>query len=379
MFTTETMTTRQRFLNVMDYKAVDKIPNVEVGFWGQTMQRWMDEGLDKDAVEWDWWTGDKHFGIDPREYIDIHYGMMPAFSQEILERTDKYEIYRDTNGIIHKALIEGAAFGTRASMDQYLSFPVSTRQDFVNLKIRYKMNPSRYPVGWEEELLPQWKGCDVPLILGRNCSILGFYWRAREWMGTENLSYAWYDEPALMHEMMEFIMDFTMEVSKPVLDKGISIDYVMINEDMSMKTGPLLSPKLYREFILPRMRKLVDFFKSMGVRYVMVDTDGNCEVLIPLFLECGVDAIWPLERVAGMDPIKIRKEYGRDLRLYGGVDKMRIAKGKVEIDKHLAELVPLIEEGGFIPTVDHAVSPDISLNDFIYYMRKKSDLLSGKF
>ena len=132
-------------------------------------------------------------------------------------------------------------------------------------------------------------------------------------MGTENLSYAWYDQPDLMHEMMEFIADFTIEVSKPVL-KETDIDYVMKNEDMSMKTGPLLSPALYRKFIFPHMKRLTDFFKNNGVRYVIVDSDGNCEVLIPLLMECGVDAIWPMERLQAWIP-KLREEYGKVLRL----------------------------------------------------------------
>jgi len=146
-----------------------------------------------------------------------------------------------------------------------------------------------------------------------------------------------------------------------------------------MKTGPLLSPDIYRKFIAPEMRRMIDFFKSNGVKYFFVDTDGNCEVLLKTFMDCGVDGIWPLERVAEMDPVRIRKEYGRDLRLYGAVDKMRIALGRKEIDRHLAELYPLIEEGGFIPTVDHTVSPEISLEDFYYYMERKEALLSGKF
>jgi uroporphyrinogen decarboxylase len=151
----------------------------------------------------------------------------------------------------------------------------------------------------------------------------------------------------------------------------------MINEDLSMKTGPLLSPGTYKKFVAPNMRRLVDFFKSNGVRYVFVDTDGNCEALIKIFMVCGVDGLWPLERVAGMDPYRLRKEYGRGLLLYGGVDKMRIALGKKEIDRHLAELCPLIEEGGFIPTVDHTVSPEISLDDFYYYIERKNALLAG--
>ncbi|MCL2462954.1 MAG: hypothetical protein FWF44_09835, partial [Defluviitaleaceae bacterium] len=260
-----------------------------------------------------------------------------------------------------------------------LSFPVENAEDFRAMKKRYiAAQDARYPAMWRDILAPGWKNRRHPLILGRNTSTGGFYWRSREWMGTEGVSYAWYDQPGLMHEMMEFIADFTIEASRPVLEQT-DADYVMISEDMSMKNGPLLSPDTYRTFIFPHMRRLVDYFKSHGVPYVLVDTDGNCEALIPLLMEAGVDGIWPLERVADMDPVKLRREYGRDLRLWGGVDKMEIAKGKEAIDRHLAAMVPLIEEGGFIPTVDHLVSPEVSLEDFRYYMKRKTDLLQGKF
>ena len=79
-------------------------------------------------------------------------------------------------------------------------------------------------------MLPGWQNREHVLVLGRNFSIIGFYWRAREWMGMEVVSFGWYDQPVLMHEMMEFTADFTIAVSKPVLEK-IAPDYIFINED----------------------------------------------------------------------------------------------------------------------------------------------------
>ncbi|MCL2773775.1 MAG: hypothetical protein FWD71_10540, partial [Oscillospiraceae bacterium] len=95
--------------------------------------------------------------------------------------------------------------------------------------------------------------------------------------------------------------------------------------------------------------------------------------------DAGVDGLWPLEHVSEADPNVFRKKYGKQLRLTGGVDKMRIAQGRKEIDRHLTELCPLIEEGGFIPTIDHTVSPDVSLENFEYYMKRKIDMLNGRF
>ncbi|HET6487345.1 MAG TPA: uroporphyrinogen decarboxylase family protein [Spirochaetia bacterium] len=374
------LTNRERFLRVMEYRPVDRVPNWEAGVWGQTIDRWKAEGLNPYQLSWDWFTGEDSLGYDPREFIPVDFGMMPAFEPEVLEETDRYVVARNSLGVVTRALKEGTAHGTRASMDQYLRFPVEGQEDFRELKKRFEASlTGRYPVGWRELMLPRWKSRQHVLVLGRNCSTLGFYWRAREWMGTENVSYAWYDQVPLMHEMMEFIADFTMEVARPIVE-ATDIDYVFLNEDMAMKSGPLLSPDTYRTFILPHMRRLVDYLKTHGVRYVLVDSDGNTEPLIPLLLEAGVDGLWPLERASwDTDPAFLRRKYGKGLRLWGAVDKREIAKGPRAIDEHLRAMVPLIEEGGFIPTVDHTVPPDISLEDFRYYLKRKADLLRGCF
>ena len=376
----EAMTPQERFHAVMDYKPADRVPNHEAGVWSQTADRWQQEGLDIYDLHWDWFTGEERYGMDPREFIPVNFGMVPAIEEEVLEETDRYVLKRNTIGIVTKALKEGTSRGMRASMDEYVDFPVKTREDFQTLKKRFTAHHSaRYPAQWRELMLPGWKTRKHVLILGRNCSTLGFYWRAREWMGTVGLSYAWYDQPDLIHEMMEFIADFTIEVATPILDE-ITPDYIFLNEDMAMKTGPLLSPRTYKKFIFPHMKRMVDFFKSKGVPYFLVDSDGNTEPLLPLLMDAGVDGIWPLERAADCtDPLFLRQKYGKSLRLWGAVDKRELAKGKEAIDAHLRTFIPLIEEGGFIPTVDHTVSPDVSYENFLYYMERKQALLRGEF
>ena len=372
------MNGRERFVRVMEYQPVDRIPNWEAGVWGQNITLWEKQGLNQFDIHWDWFTGAQRYNMDAREFAEVNFGMMPAFEPEVISRDERHELIRDSEGRIRRALIEGMEHGTRASMDEFISFPVENAADFRELKKRFEVNlASRYPAMWRDIRLPGWKAREHVLILGRNCATAGFYWRARDWMGTVNLSYAFYDQPELIEEMMEFIADFTMEVARPVLETGIAPEYVMIAEDMSMKNGPLLSPAHYRRFILPHMRRMTEFFKAYGVKYVGVDTDGDCDALIPLLLECGVDMIWPIERVC-MDPLALRAKYGRDLRLWGGVDKRELAKGPAAIDAHLKSLLPLIGEGGFIPTVDHVVSPDVSLANFEYYMQQKHKLLRGE-
>ena len=372
------MTDLERFLAVMEYEPFDRVPNHELGVWPQTIERWAAEGMPREKLTFDWFASEDYFGFDRREFIPVNFDMIPAFEPEVLERTNRYEIVRDSKGVVKKELIEGSIGTFRMCMDTYLSWPVKTVADFRELRKRYVAKlDARHPKGWKETMLPGWRDRQNPLILGRNCAACGFYWRAREWMGTENLSYAWYDDPALAHDMMEFFADFTIEVARPILEET-DIEYFNLNEDFAMKNGPLLSPDTFRKFIYKPLKRLVEFFKSHGTRYVILDSDGNPEVLIPLLMDAGIDAIWPLERAADMDPLRIRKKFGKSLRLFGGVDKRELAKGPKAIDPHLRELAPLVEEGGFIPSVDHTVPPDISWDDFCYYMDAKRRLLEGK-
>jgi len=263
-------------------------------------------------------------------------------------------------------------------MDQYLDFPVSRPEDFPAVKKRLiAAAEERYPKDLDQQI-ERWQRRDFPLVLGRNCAANGFYWRAREFMGTEALSFAWYDYPDLMHEMMEFYADFIIETSRPVLER-VQIDYFCLNEDMSMKGGPLLSPDTYREFIFPHLKRMVEFFRTHGTKHFVVDTDGDPTVLIPIMMDAGVDTIWPIERASEISPQGWRKRFGKELRLWGGVDKRILPLGPDAIKAHLLEFVPLIEEGGFIPTVDHTVQPGVSWDNFRRYMDYKKALLAGDF
>ena len=368
------MNTLERFLAVMDYQPTDRVPNWELGAWPQTRDRWETEGLAPGNFHWNWFTGEDALGMDPREFIRINNRPLPEFEQETLADDERTITFRDTLGRVRKALKEGSVRGGRMSMDTYISFPINSMADWQAYKRRLVMRHDRYEPCWQALRLNGWRNRDFPLILGQNGGMLGWYWFTRELMGTENLSFAFYDQPALVHDIMEFHTYFLIEEARPILART-TVEYVNFNEDLSMKTGPLLSPKLYREFIYPRLRRVVDFLKSHGVRYIAVDTDGNPEAVVPMMMDAGVDVLWPLERAADQDPVRLRKKFGRALRLWGGVDKRVLAEGPAAIDEHLAAMRPLIEEGGFIPAVDHTVPPDVSWPNFQYYMRRKLDLL----
>jgi hypothetical protein len=152
----------------------------------------------------------------------------------------------------------------------------------------------------------------------------------------------------------------------------------IIFEDCCFKNGPLISPDIYRQFYHKYYCKLVDFYHLNGVDKVMVDSDGKVDLLIPCWLESGIDIVFPIEvGTWNADPVKLRREFGTDLRMFGGVDKHVIPKGEHAIREHLEPLVPLVQEGGYIPIPDHRIPPDCSLTQFRTYVKVFKEVFNG--
>ena len=241
----------ERFVDCMEYRSSDRRPNHELGVWPQTRQRWDAEAPGTvGEFTWNWFYNEPALGLDRRDYIRVNYGFIPPFPRGVLEDTPEYEVIRNANGIVTKALKAGMIGDARMCMDQYLSFPVARPEDFPAVKARLVAGvPERYPPDLARRLAA-WRRRECPLVLGENCAANGFYWRAREFLGTEALSYAWYDYPDLMHEMMAFYADFIIETSRPVLEK-IAPDYFVFNEDLLNEERPSPEPGDFPNVHLP--------------------------------------------------------------------------------------------------------------------------------
>jgi uroporphyrinogen decarboxylase len=83
--------------------------------------------------------------------------------------------------------------------------------------------------------------------------------------------------------------------------------------------------------------------------------------------------MFPLEIQSGSDPYPIREKYGEQVLLLGGVDKMQLIAGKVAIRKEIDRITPLVETGGYIPHVDHRCPPDVTYENYLYYLKTKRE------
>jgi uroporphyrinogen decarboxylase len=249
-------------------------------------------------------------------------------------------------------------------MPMYLDHPVKDRDSWKEYKQRLDpTTPERSPADWAA-YVHKMNSRDYPVVL----SVGSFFGFLREWMGMERLLLTFYDDPDLIEDMMDTMLHLELEIIKRTV-KDIQVDQASFWEDMCYKTGPLISPAMFRKYMVPRYKQITELLRSHGIDIIFVDSDGNVTELLPLWLESGINYIWPLEVAAGNDAVALRKQYGKDLILGGAIDKRALLKGEQAIREEVFSKVPyLLEEGGYFPCVDHLVPPDITFESYCYYV-----------
>ncbi len=186
---------------------------------------------------------------------------------------------------------------------------------------------------------------------------------------------AFYDQPNLIEEIIDYLCDFILSVDERALLE-INIDTVAMWEDMAFKTQPMISPALFKKYLVPRYKKMSERFRKAGIDLIFIDCDGNINEIVEFWLDAGINIMFPLEINSGSDPVALRKKFGKKILLMGGVDKKALIEGPKAIDRELNRIKTTVEEGGYIPHVDHRVPPDVSLRNYLYYLKKKKEIFN---
>jgi len=356
------MTDRERWVRTMHYEPVDHIPDEEFGYWSDTFRTWHEQGLPEFVN--DNTIADRYFGFSRRESVPVRLGLMPAFETKILEEDERHKVLVDGSGVVQEVFKDGSS-----SIPHYIDFPLKGRREWEEL-FRPRLDPGtpgRYPENWEE-LKEHWKERDYPLGI----SVGSLFGWIRNWMGFERICTMMYDDPELMHDIIDHLADFILGTVERAV-KEVDLDFAAFWEDMAFRSGPMISPSMFEEFLVPRYRRITSFLNEHGIDIVYVDCDGNINAIAGLWLEAGVNTMFPIEVRAGTDPIELRERFGKDMRLMGGVDKTKLIEGKEAIRKEVSRLEKLVADGGYIPHVDHRVPPDVTYENYLYYLKVKRE------
>lgn len=370
------MSNRERFKAIARFQRPGDL-YINDDFWQETLISWVENGAPSQLLNSAYrgqYFGYSH-GRTMREInsglVQVRYAageiesylpippIVPQFEPKVLKEEGNTLTMINQGGQTVKVLKDHPQ-----KMPMYLDHPVKDWATWKEYKKRLDpTTPERWPAHWES-FVDKMNTRDYPVILGVG-SLFGFL---REWMGLERLLYTFYDDPKLIEDMMDTMVDLELEVIKRTV-KDIKVDQASFWEDMCYKTGPLISPTMFRKFMMPRYKKITELLLKNGIDIIYVDSDGNVNELIPLWLECGIKYVWPLEVAAGNDAVALRKKYGHNLILGGNIDKRALLKGKEAIREEVMSKVPfLLEGGGYFPTIDHLVPPDITLENYQYYI-----------
>lgn len=347
------MNDRQRFLATMHYQPRDRAPIVDFSFWWETIVEWHKQGL---PAEVELKNTDAFFGMDSYTGgVSGSSDMMPGFEAKVLEDQGDYEVAIQYDGVIVRRK------KYMGSIPEHLGHTLIDRASWEkHYKWRFDPStPNRYP-----------EDCNSPdPSRVQLCWGGSFYGWIRDWMGVEAVSYLVYDDPVLLEEMVETLTECKIAVLERMLARGAKYDACSLWEDMCFNNGPLLAPEHFKRILVPRIKRYTDILRRHGCDIIWVDCDGKIDDLLPLWLDAGVNCMFPIEvGTWGADPVKYRQQYGKDLLMMGGVDKHILARSRPEIAAEVKRLAPLVEEGGFIPMPDHRVPPDVPLDNYLYYL-----------
>lgn len=352
------MNHRERFHATMTYGLRDRAPFQQFPWptWPETVERWNREGGYNERTDF----GCDHWVVEYQWFFPN-----PPFDRTIIARDETYVTYVDPQGIVVREFRENPL----SSMPQFIRFPVETREDFRKFW-QERMRPNlaeRIGPGWREQLRRHRHRDYLLVVLADRWG--GFFGPLRNLVGVERLCTLFYDDPAWVQEMMEADADFLIGMLQQMLEET-DIDVFGFWEDMAYKAGPLISPAMVRKYLLPCYRRVIDFARARGVHFFCLDTDGKMDSLISIFMDAGIDILYPFEAQAGMDVNVARSKYGRELRLWGGLDKRALTCGHYEIDALIDRHRSLIADGGYVPMLDHSAPPDIPYRNYCYFMQQ---------
>ncbi len=339
------MTTHERFSRMFAHQEADRVPIID-NPWEGTLQRWRREGL-PEGVDWR-----DFFGID--KVASIGVDISPRYPNRVIEETDHHIVFTSPWGVTMKQ------FKHADSTPEFLDFTVVDPERWAQAKRRMTVDRDR--IDWKrlEQDYPAWRA------EGRWIQA-GFWFGfdvTHSWMvGTETFLIAMMEEPEMAKDMFRHYLEQCIAHFDLVWDAGYRFDSIFWPDDMGFKNTQFFSLDLYRELLKPFQARAVAWAHAKGIK-AHLHSCGNIMPFVPELVGIGMDALNPLEVKAGMDVLRLKREFGDKLVLHGGINAV-LWDQKDAIMAEIDRIVPVLKEnGGYIFSSDHSIPNSVSLENF---------------
>lgn len=359
------MHSAERFIRCMNYQDVDHVTDMEFGYWDENMRDWPAEGMPELAQTHR--AFELYFGFEQPANVPFGWHLSPPPETVVVKVEDDYEFYYDGDMVYCRRPRDH-----HSTMPEHIDYSLKD-EDSWREKFEWRLKPD------DPARAPESAAAVCDQILAQNeipqIHVGSMFGVPRNWMGFEGISLMIYQNPKLVETVIDRLCEVICLNLERVLPRVEGkVKWAHFWEDICFNHGPMISPQTFRELCTPRYRQITEILNRHGIHIVSVDCDGDVEKLVDAWLEGGVNTMFPLEQNGGCDPLRYRKQWGRDLRLMGGVDKTKMSKGGDVIRAELERLAPLVAEGGFIPFCDHRVPADVTLEKYREYVHYKREL-----
>jgi hypothetical protein len=322
------MNERERFRRLFDGEQVDRPPLLEEGVRGEVIESWHKQGLPlgRDHLE--------VFGLTPHENVGPDLMCQPRYFGRIMDLSVR---------------------------DYGRAFNVSSR---------------RFPKDWSETVRRLENRDHIVCIWASR----GFFpaLGVRDWPTLEQALFGVIEKPRKIRKRMEMYGHFCARMLDMTLGE-VDPEFIFLSEPISNNKGPLISPSMFEEFMIPVYERIVAVAREHGCERVLVSTYGNTARLFPAMIKAGVTMLWISEaaEVAELDYGNLRRQYGPQLGLIGGIPLSILRSESAEIIKDRLEetMIPLLRSGRYIPLASGRVRKEVPWTAYKYYREAMSQIM----
>ena len=360
-----TLTDRERFVRQMHYQPIDRTFNMEFGYWDENFKLWpmfADNGITNNE------EADRYFNFDRLMTVEGITWMHPIFEDRVVEIRGNHKVLINGDGLFAEVPLDG-----HDTIPHYIKSSIQSPDDWKKVKAeRFRRDDPSRKIDIEV-LKKAHADRDYPLGVWVG-SMIG---KVRDMLTFEGLAYAIFDYPAMVEDMVETSCQLVEDELDQVLPH-FDFDFASGWEDICYKGGPIISVRFFKNVVMPRYKRIHRKLQQHGIDLWYTDCDGDVRPILPYLMEGGINCLFPFEVNSCTHPAELLKEYGKDLRIMGGVDKIELGKGREAIRRYMDTLAPLVERGGYIPFCDHRCPPNVDPDDYLFYLDLKEQMFGMK-
>lgn len=354
------MTGRERMGNILKRQPVDRIGVFE-SFWGDTQKKWTAEGFIKEKEDLM-----DHFGYDLELCWPLNFMADLDFVPQTIEETEETILQRDGNGALlrrhklHDTTPEHVDFlvKERKGWEEYIK--PKLKADRARIDFKAYRDAKRHAA--EHNRFFAWSGVNVFEQMHPVC-------------GHEYMLMGMALDPDWIRDMVDTYSALTVELQEMLFAEEGCPDGIWYYEDMGFKGHPFISPAMYKEIIQPGHFKTIGFAKSRNLPVIM-HSCGMVELLLPGMIESGIDCLQVIEVKAGMDLLKLYREYGDVLSFMGGMDVRVLYTNDLQlVEEELRSKIPAVMgKYGYVLHSDHSIPDTVNYKTYKYFLDRGLEL-----